>query len=192
MNWGLDPVKVYADVETMLGQTTNKIPKDQPIVLTPRAKRALDLAYQTAAQLGYKYVGPEHIMLGLIREGEGLAAQIMQKADITLEKAIKKINERFGDKKNKRAKGIAEDFETFGGPQTDQRTALTTFGRDLTELAHQARLDPVIGREKEIDRMIRILSRRTKNNPVLVGDPGVGKTAIVEGLAQIIGFGQCS
>lgn len=184
---GLDPVKVYADVETMLGQTTNKIPKEQPVVLTPRAKRALELAYQTAAQLGYKYVGPEHILLGLLREGEGLAAQIMHKADITLDKAIKKINERFGDKKNKRAKGIAEDFETFGGPQSgDQRTALTTFGRDLTELAHQARLDPVIGREKEIDRMIRILSRRTKNNPVLVGDPGVGKTAIVEGLAQII------
>jgi ATP-dependent Clp protease ATP-binding subunit ClpC len=183
---GLDPVKVYADVEAMLGQTPDKIPKEQPVVLTPRAKRSLELAYQTAAQLGYKYVGPEHIMLGLIREGEGIAAQIMQKAEITLEKAIKKINERFGDKKNKRAKAIAEDFETFGGPEGEQRTALTTFGRDLTELAHQARLDPVIGREKEIDRMIRILSRRTKNNPVLIGDPGVGKTAIVEGLAQII------
>lgn len=186
---GLDPVKTYAEVESSVGQSNNKIPADQPIVLTPRAKKALELAYQTAAQLGYQYVGPEHILLGLIRENEGIAAQILQKQGITLDKAIKEVNDRFGDKKAKRAKGIEEDFDIFGrgpGQSRGNKTALTAFGRDLTELAHQARLDPVIGREKEINRMIRILSRRSKNNPVLIGDPGVGKTAIVEGLAQEI------
>jgi ATP-dependent Clp protease ATP-binding subunit ClpC len=182
---GIDPVKTYADVEMMVGQGNTKIPTDQPIALTPRAKKVLELAYQTAAQLGYKYVGPEHLFLSLLREGEGIAAQLLQKNGITVEKAIKAINERFGDKKNKRARRIADDFDSFGG-QDEQQTPLTQFGRDLTELAHQARLDPVIGREKEIDRMIRILSRRTKNNPALIGDPGVGKTAIVEGLAQHI------
>lgn len=187
---GIDPVKAYAEVEALVGQSNNKIPIDQPIVLTPRAKKALELAYQIAAQLGYQYVGPEHILLGLIRENEGIAAQILNKNGITLDKAIKAVNDRFGDKKTKRAKGIEEDFDNFGQGagfgRSSAKTALTAFGRDLTELAHQARLDPVIGREKEIDRMIRILSRRSKNNPILIGDPGVGKTAVVEGLAQEI------
>ncbi len=183
---GLDPVQAYSDVETMVGQSNAKIPEGKPIVLTPRAKRALELAYQTASQLGYQYVGPEHILLGLLRENEGIASQILQKYGITAEKALKAINDKFGSKKNKRAKGISEEFETYDNMPGGAQTALSAFGRDLTELAHQARLDPVIGREKEINRMIRILSRRSKNNPVLIGDPGVGKTAIVEGLAQEI------
>ncbi|GBR75581.1 ATP-dependent Clp protease ATP-binding subunit ClpC [Candidatus Termititenax persephonae] len=180
----LDLVKAFSDIEILVGQSNNKIPVDQPIMLTPRAKKALELAYQTAMQLGYKYVGPEHILLGLLRENEGLAAQVLHKNNITLEKTVKAVNDRFGDRKTRKSKNIDETF--FQRTAQNERTALTTFGRDLTELAYQARLDPVIGREKEIDRMIRILSRRTKNNPVLIGDPGVGKTAIVEGLAQRI------
>lgn len=183
---GLNLVEIFSEIETAVGQDQVKHPKDKPIVLTPRAKKALELAYYTASQLGYKYVGPEHLLLGLLRENEGLAAQLLQKHGVTLEKAIKAINSRFGDKKTKKASRIEGDFDNFGQMDTEQKTALTSYGRDLTELAHKARLDPVIGREKEIDRMIRILSRRTKNNPALIGDPGVGKTAVVEGLAQMI------
>lgn len=184
---GLDPVQAYSDVETMVGQSNAKIPAGKPIILTPRAKKSLELAYQTASQLDYQYVGPEHILIGLLRESEGIAAQILQKYNITTEKAIKAINDKFGSKKNRQTKSIADELNAYDNMTTGgAQTALTAFGRDLTELAHQARLDPVIGREKEINRMIRILSRRSKNNPVLIGDPGVGKTAVVEGLAQEI------
>ncbi|MFH1429527.1 MAG: AAA family ATPase [Candidatus Margulisiibacteriota bacterium] len=167
-------VDLFSDVESTIGrgnaspqQLADKTP------LTPRAKKVLELAYFTAMETGFSYVGPEHILLGILREGESIAAQKLRAKDITLDSTMKEMFDQLGVK----GKPLAD-----GAPQT----ALTSYGRDLTMLARQNRLDPVIGREMEINRVIRILSRRTKNNPVLVGDPGVGKTAIVEGLAQFI------
>ncbi len=144
--------------------------------LTPRGKQVLELSYQEALELGHKYIGTEHLFLSLIREGEGLAAQILSRYGISHTKArqavVKVIGE--GDKEGTKVK------EKSGTPNLDK------YSRDLTELASQGRIDPVIGRNDEITRVIEILSRRRKNNPVLIGDPGVGKTAIAEGLAHRI------
>lgn len=156
---------------------------DQPFLgevpFTPRAKRVLELATDEARQLGHNYVGTEHILLGLIREGEGVAAQVLKNMGADMENARKQVMRLLGG-------GIPAGFPgKMPGGQSKTQT-LNQFGRDLTELAKISKLDPVIGREKEIERVIQVLSRRTKNNPVLIGEPGVGKTAIVEGLAQKI------
>ncbi|NLY89529.1 MAG: ATP-dependent Clp protease ATP-binding subunit [Firmicutes bacterium] len=156
---------------------------DQPFLgevpFTPRAKRVLELAVDEARQLGHNYVGTEHILLGLIREGEGVAAQVLKNMGADMETARKQVMRQLGG-------NISAGFpgKLAGGRSSTQ--TLNQFGRDLTELAKIGKLDPVIGREKEIERVIQVLSRRTKNNPVLIGEPGVGKTAIVEGLAQKI------
>lgn len=150
------------------------------IPFTPRAKRVLELAVDEGRQMGHNYVGTEHILLGLIREGEGVAAQVLKNLGADLEKVRKQVITLLGG-----GAGI------FAGPANlgkggNRTQTLNQFGRDLTELARIGKLDPVIGRENEIERVIQVLSRRTKNNPVLIGEPGVGKTAIAEGLAQKI------
>lgn len=144
--------------------------------LTPRARRVIDLAYDEARQLNNNYIGTEHLLLGLIREGEGLAARILSKLGVDLERARKEVMH-------------LQETEQQSSPHRSQRSRTPTldeFGRDLTDHARNSKLDPVIGRHNEIERVMQILSRRTKNNPVLIGAPGVGKTAIAEGLAQRI------
>lgn len=149
----------------------------QEMSLTSRAKRVIDLAYDEARQLNNNYIGTEHLLLGLIREGEGLAARILHKLGVDLERARREVMN-------------IQEHESHGAPsprsQRSRTPTLDEFGRDLTELARQNKLDPVVGRHNEVERVMQILARRTKNNPVLVGPPGVGKTAIVEGLAQRI------
>ena len=142
----------------------------------PRAKRVLELAFDEARQLGHTYIGTEHILLGLIREGEGVAAQVLRNLGADLDKVRRHVVDLLGGSGTQSAR-------TSRGRKTP---TLDQFGRDLTELAQEGKLDPVIGREKEIQRVIQVLSRRTKNNPCLIGEPGVGKTAIAEGLAQMI------
>src|SRR5471030_2574609 len=154
------------------------------IPFTPRAKKVLELSLREALQLGHNYIGTEHILLGLIREGEGVAAQVLVKLGADLSRVRQQVIQLLS--------GYAGGKE--GAPQgtgTGEQTpsgslVLDQFGRNLTQLAREKKLDPVIGREKEIERVMQVLSRRTKNNPVLIGEPGVGKTAIVEGLAQSI------
>ncbi len=161
------------------------------IPFTPRAKKVLELSLREALQLGHNYIGTEHILLGLIREGEGVAAQVLVKLGADLarvrQQVIQLLSGYSGGKESQGAGAPAG-----GGSQTGETSpgggslVLDQFGRNLTQLARDKKLDPVIGREKEIERVMQVLSRRTKNNPVLIGEPGVGKTAIVEGLAQAI------
>src|SRR6056300_603639 len=156
------------------------------IPFTPRAKKVLELSLREALQLGHNYIGTEHILLGLIREGEGVAAQVLKKLGAELSQVrqtvIKLISSSGEDKKPQSAStgGRERPGSGTGSAILDQ------FGRNLTRMAKEGKLDPVIGRSTEIERVMQILSRRTKNNPVLIGEPGVGKTAIVEGLAQKI------
>jgi ATP-dependent Clp protease ATP-binding subunit ClpC len=148
------------------------------IPFTPRAKKVLELSLREALQMGHNYIGTEHILLGLIREGEGVAARVLSNLGVDIEKVREQIIDLL------RGQIPYESQESQSG--TKQSKILNQFGRNLTQLARENKLDPVVGRKKEIERVMQILSRRTKNNPVLIGDPGVGKTAIVEGLAQNI------
>jgi ATP-dependent Clp protease ATP-binding subunit ClpC len=150
---------------------------------TPRAKKVLELSLREALQLGHNYIGTEHMLLGLVREGEGVAAQVLVSLGADLAKVRQQVIQLLsGYQGGKESSGTtsASESPTGGSPVLDQ------FGRNLTQLARDNKLDPVIGREKEIERVMQVLSRRTKNNPVLIGEPGVGKTAIVEGLSQRI------
>jgi ATP-dependent Clp protease ATP-binding subunit ClpC len=172
---GIGLEKVRHEVENVIGRGEGT-PQGQ-IGFTPRAKRVLELAFEEARQLGHTYIGTEHILLGLIREGEGVAAQVLKNLGADLDKVRRQVVDLLGGSSPGMVKRESRGRKT---PTLDQ------FGRELTELAREGKLDPVVGREKEIQRVIQVLSRRTKNNPVLIGDPGVGKTAIVEGLAQMI------
>ncbi len=166
------------------------------IPFTPRAKKVLELSLREALQLGHNYIGTEHILLGLIREGEGVAAQVLQKLGAELQKVRQTViqllsgpqgsEEKSGTSSSAASRGSASG----GEPAAQGSTVLDQFGRNLTQAARDRKLDPVIGRAREIERVMQILSRRTKNNPVLIGEPGVGKTAIVEGLAQKIVSGE--
>ncbi|PJI95077.1 ATP-dependent Clp protease ATP-binding subunit [Luteimicrobium subarcticum] len=152
------------------------------IPFTPRAKKVLELSLREALQLGHNYIGTEHILLGLIREGEGVAAQVLTKMGADLNRVRQQVIQLLSGYQGK-------EPATAGGPAEGQPSGsavLDQFGRNLTQAARDGKLDPVIGREKEIERVMQVLSRRTKNNPVLIGEPGVGKTAVVEGLAQDI------
>src|SRR5271170_1847242 len=177
-NLDVDLRKVRLEVEKLVKSghdmvTMGKLPQ------TPRAKKVIEYAIEEARNLGHNYVGTEHLLLGLLRERDGVAAQVLMNLGLKLEEVREEVLNLLG-----------AGVETEASPETKEakaksRTpALDSFGRDLTELAREGALDPVIGRNNEIERVIQILCRRTKNNPVLLGEAGVGKTAIVEGLAQ--------
>ena len=181
---GISLEAVRSQVEEIIGQG-QQAPSGH-IPFTPRAKKVLELSLREALQLGHNYIGTEHILLGLIREGEGVAAQVLIKLGADLNRVRQQVIQLlsgYQGKETATAGGPAE-----GAPSTS--LVLDQFGRNLTQQAREGKLDPVIGREKEIERVMQVLSRRTKNNPVLVGEPGVGKTAAVEGLAQAIVKGE--
>ena len=163
------------------------------IPFTPRAKKVLELALREALSLGHNYIGTEHILLGLVRENEGVAARILADFDADSEKIRNEIIRMLsGPSGRQRGQGAAQGGGGGGGAQGEKKSSklLDQFGRNLTKLAQDGKLDPVVGRQKEIERVMQILSRRTKNNPVLIGEPGVGKTAVVEGLASRIAANQ--
>ena len=168
------------EVEKIIGRGSGFVAVEIPF--TPRAKRVLELSLEEARQLGHNYIGTEHLLLGLIREGEGVAARVLENLNIDLTKVRTQVIRMLG-----------ETAEVGTGASTTKgnlKTAtLDEFGTNLTKLASESKLDPVVGRHSEIDRVVQILGRRTKNNPVLIGEPGVGKTAIAEGLAQRIQTG---
>jgi ATP-dependent Clp protease ATP-binding subunit ClpC len=177
---GISLEAVRSQVEEIIGQG-QQAPAGH-IPFTPRAKKVLELSLREALQLGHNYIGTEHILLGLIREGEGVAAQVLVKLGADLNRVRQQVIQLLSGYQGKEAS--ASNGPQEGTPTTS--LVLDQFGRNLTQAAREGKLDPVIGREKEIERVMQVLSRRTKNNPVLIGEPGVGKTAIVEGLAQAI------
>ncbi|NDG11463.1 MAG: ATP-dependent Clp protease ATP-binding subunit, partial [Actinobacteria bacterium] len=157
------------------------------IPFTPRAKKVLELSLREALQLGHNYIGTEHILLGLIREGEGVAAQVLVKLGADLSRVRQQVIQLLSGYEGSGGEGKGEPVGAKDAPsEKGGSQILDQFGRNLTQLAKDKKLDPVIGRQREMERVMQILSRRTKNNPVLIGEPGVGKTAIVEGLAQRI------
>src|ERR1700750_2888859 len=174
---------VRAQVEEIIGQG-QQAPSGH-IPFTPRAKKVLELSLREALQLGHSYIGTEHILLGLIREGEGVAAQVLQKLGADLNRVRQQVIQLLSGFQGKESSSSAA-AATGGGDAPCSSLVLDQCGRNLTQDAREGKLDPVIGREQEIERVMQILSRRTKNNPVLIGEPGVGKTTIVEGLAQDI------
>lgn len=165
------------EVEKIIGRGSGFVAVEIPF--TPRAKRVLELSLEEARQLGHNYIGTEHLLLGLIREGEGVAARVLENLGVDLSKVRTQVIRMLGE--------TAEVAAGSSGSQGRNKTpTLDEFGSNLTQMAGEGKLDPVVGRQKEIERVIQILGRRTKNNPVLIGEPGVGKTAIAEGLAQRI------
>ncbi len=173
---GVNLAKVRQEVEAIVGRGGQSM--QQEMVFTPRAKRVIELAFEEARQLNHNYIGTEHLLLGLIREGEGVAARVLANLGVDPAKVRVQTTSLLGS-----------ESQTPVPKGKSKTPTLDTYGRDLTQLARDRKLDPVIGRANEIERVIQILSRRTKNNPALIGEPGVGKTAIAEGLAQRIHAG---
>ena len=165
------------EVEKIIGRGSGFVAVEIPF--TPRAKRVLELSLEEARQLGHNYIGTEHLLLGLIREGEGVAARVLENLGVDLSKVRTQVIRMLGETAEVAA-------GSSGTPGRNKTPILDEFGSNLTQMAGEGKLDPVVGRQKEIERVIQILGRRTKNNPVLIGEPGVGKTAIAEGLAQRI------
>src|SRR5215471_16950911 len=176
-NLDVDLRRIRLEVEKLVQSgpemvTMGKLPQ------TPRAKKVIEYAIEEARNLNHNYVGTEHLLLGLLREEEGVAAQVLRNLGLKLEDVREEVLNLLGH--NLDPSGESSERPSSGGKQSKSKTpALDSFGRDLTELARQSKLDPVIGRTNEIERVIQVLSRRTKNNPVLLGEAGVGKTAIV-------------
>ena len=176
---GVEPEKIIEEIEKIVGK--GEYQEVSEITFTPRAKKVLELASQEATQLGQNYIGTEHILLGLIKEGSGVATRILSDLGIDLDSIYSQVMKVLMEN------GHSETSASSGSLRKDSKVpTLDEFGRDLTELANEDKLDPVVGRNNEIQRVIQILSRRKKNNPCLIGEAGVGKTAIVEGLAQKI------
>ncbi len=176
---------VREKVEEAIGSNTNPSPGSPPF--TPRAKKVLELSLREALQLGHSYIGTEHMLLGLVREGEGVAAQVLNDLGADMARVRTQVIQMMSGQAGKESGASS----TVGPSKSDPEGAggsavLDQFGRNLTQFAREGKLDPLVGREKEVERVMQVLSRRTKNNPVLIGEPGVGKTAIVEGLAQRI------
>ena len=181
---GVNLKDARVEVEKIIGRGSGFVAVEIPF--TPRAKRVLELSWDEARQLGHNYIGTEHLLLGLIREGEGVAARVLENLGVDLNKIRTNVVKMLGESKS-------QTVSSGGGsaPTSKVKTpSLDEYGTDLTLAAAEMRLDPVVGREKEIERVIQILARRTKNNPVLLGEPGVGKTAVAEGLATRIVNGE--
>jgi ATP-dependent Clp protease ATP-binding subunit ClpC len=173
---GVNLKDARVEVEKIIGRGSGFVAVEIPF--TPRAKRVLELSLEEARQLGHNYIGTEHLLLGLIREGEGVAARVLENLGVDLAKVRTQVIRMLGE---------TAEVSAGGGSKGSTKTpTLDEFGSNLTQLASDSKLDPVVGRQNEIERVIQILGRRTKNNPVLIGEPGVGKTAIAEGLAQRI------
>jgi len=183
---GISLEGVRQQVEEIIGQG-QQAPSGH-IPFTPRAKKVLELSLREALQLGHNYIGTEHILLGLIREGEGVAAQVLVKLGADLNRVRQQVIQLLSGYQGGKEPAAAGATPGEAAPSTS--LVLDQFGRNLTQSAREGKLDPVIGREKEIERVMQVLSRRTKNNPVLIGEPGVGKTTVVEGLAQRIVKGE--
>ncbi|HEY3142202.1 MAG TPA: Clp protease N-terminal domain-containing protein, partial [Acidimicrobiales bacterium] len=182
---GISLEAVRNQVEEIIGQGGSS--PSGHIPFTPRAKKVLELSLREALQLGHNYIGTEHILLGLIREGEGVAAQVLVKLGADLSRVRQQVIQLLSGYQGSPGSGTEKAPSGAPAGEAGQPTGslvLDQFGRNLTQLAREKKLDPVIGRTREMERVMQVLSRRTKNNPVLVGEPGVGKTAIVEGLAQ--------
>lgn len=173
---GVNLKEARAEVEKIIGRGSGFVAVEIPF--TPRAKRVLELSWDEARQLGHNYIGTEHLLLGLVREGEGVAARVLENLGVDLTKIRSNVIRMLGETRGSAA--------TATSPGRSKTPTLDEFATNLTQAAQEMRLDPVVGREKEIERVIQIMGRRTKNNPVLIGEPGVGKTAIAEGLAQRI------
>lgn len=178
---GVNLKDARVEVEKIIGRGSGFVAVEIPF--TPRAKRVLELSWDEARQLGHNYIGTEHLLLGLIREGEGVAARVLENLGVDLNKVRSNVVKMLGDSKPTAAAGAGSSSSSSTGASKVKTPSLDEFGTDLTLAASEQRLDPVVGREKEIERVIQILARRTKNNPVLLGEPGVGKTAVAEGLA---------
>ena len=173
---GVTEENVALRIEEIIGQGDNII--NQPLGFTPRTKNILELSFKEARKMGKNAIGTEHLLLGIIKEGENFALRILASLNVDAQKLFTEI-----------MKVLTDESAIIGKKKrttNSQTPTLNQFGRDLTDMANEGKVDPVVGREKEIERVIQILSRRTKNNPCLIGEPGVGKTAIAEGLAQKI------
>ncbi len=203
-NMGIDLKRIRAEIEKLVKGSSTMVPMGN-LPFTPRAKKVLELSLEEASQLGHNYIGTEHLLLGLIKESEGIAARVLTNLGVKLEDVREEVLEFLGAPQGEQEGGGGEEKEGGGGSGAaaeegegepgakgakGKTPALNAFGRDLTKLARENHLDPVIGRKDEIERVVQILSRRSKNNPVLLGEAGVGKTAIVEGLAQNIISGE--
>lgn len=175
---GVNLKDARVEVEKIIGRGSGFVAVEIPF--TPRAKRVLELSWDEARQLGHNYIGTEHLLLGLIREGEGVAARVLENLGVDLNKIRSNVVKMLGESK---PQTVSSGGSSSSSSSKAKTPSLDEFGTDLTMAAQELRLDPVIGREKEIERVIQILARRTKNNPVLLGEPGVGKTAVAEGLA---------
>ncbi|OUW49123.1 MAG: ATP-dependent Clp protease ATP-binding subunit ClpC [Synechococcus sp. TMED187] len=176
---GVNLKDARVEVEKIIGRGSGFVAVEIPF--TPRAKRVLELSLEEARQLGHNYIGTEHLLLGLIREGEGVAARVLENLGVDLAKVRTQVIRMLGETAE-----VGAGTGSSGSKGSTKTPTLDEFGSNLTQLAGEGKLDPVVGRQNEIDRVIQILGRRTKNNPVLIGEPGVGKTAIAEGLAQRI------
>lgn len=189
---GVNLKDARVEVEKIIGRGSGFVAVEIPF--TPRAKRVLELSWDEARQLGHNYIGTEHLLLGLIREGEGVAARVLENLGVDLNKIRTNVVKMLGESKSTAGAGSSSSSSTSSSSSSSaskvKTPSLDEYGTDLTLAASEQRLDPVVGRDKEIERVIQILARRTKNNPVLLGEPGVGKTAVAEGLATRIVNGE--